>query len=167
MLAENAEKEGSKVETVAGKWVRRLILAVYLLILCYFLFFSELMGRTEGQGDYMYNLVPFREICRFLRHWQVIGLQMTIVNLAGNVLCFVPFGLLIPYNFRHMTHPAGMMALSCLFSVAIETVQLLFQVGCFDVDDILLNTLGGFLGVLCYWLLERKKLYFTAEKGNI
>lgn len=145
------------METVAGKWVRRLILAVYLLILCYFLFFSELMGRTTGQGEYAYNLVPFREIGRFLRHWRVIGLKMTIVNLAGNILCFVPFGLLIPYNFRHMRHPAGAATLSCLFSVAIETVQLLFQVGCFDVDDILLNTFGGLLGVMCYWLFELGK----------
>ncbi len=152
------------MKTVAGKWVRRLTLGVYLLILCYFLFFSELMGRTEGQGSYMYNLVPFREIGRFLRHWQVIGLQMTIVNLAGNVLCFVPFGLLIPYNFRNMIHPAGVTALSCLFSVAIETVQLLFQVGCFDVDDILLNTLGGLFGGLCYWLLEGRKLHISGRK---
>lgn len=132
-------------------------MAVYLLILCYFLFFSEMFGRTQGPEEYAYNLVPFREIGRFVRYWQIIGLEMTIINLAGNVLCFVPFGMLVPYNFERLWHPAGVAALSCLFSAFIETIQLTFRVGCFDVDDIILNTLGGFLGAVGYLVWKKRE----------
>jgi glycopeptide antibiotics resistance protein len=32
------------------------------------------------------------------------------------------------------------------FSLLIETGQLLMEVGAFDVDDLILNTLGGLIG---------------------
>jgi glycopeptide antibiotics resistance protein len=40
--------------------------------------------------------------------------------------------------------------LSFEISVLIEVSQLIFQVGCFDVDDMILNTLGGLLGYLLF-----------------
>ena len=42
-------------------------------------------------------------------------------------------------------------------SVLIEVIQLFSKVGSFDVDDLLLNTIGGCLGyLLCYFLVKRK-----------
>ena len=35
-------------------------------------------------------------------------------------------------------------------SLGVEVMQLLTKVGSFDVDDILLNTVGGVLGFLIY-----------------
>ena len=42
-------------------------------------------------------------------------------------------------------------------SLLVETVQLIAKVGCFDVDDIFLNTIGGMLGYLVYALVQRKR----------
>ena len=47
----------------------------------------------------------------------------------------------------------GCVLLAALFSLAVETVQLFSKVGAFDVDDILLNAIGGFVGWLCYFIL--------------
>ena len=42
-----------------------------------------------------------------------------------------------------------MLILSFLLTLSIETIQLVFKVGSFDVDDMFLNTLGGIAGYLC------------------
>ena len=53
---------------------RRLIagvlFTVYFAVLFYFLFFSEKMGRTYSERAYHYNLVPLKEIMRFIVDWQ-------------------------------------------------------------------------------------------------
>ena len=56
---------------------RRLIagvlFTVYFAVLFYFLFFSEKMGRTYSERAYHYNLVPLKEIMRFIRYRKVVG----------------------------------------------------------------------------------------------
>lgn len=42
-------------------------------------------------------------------------------------------------------------------SLLVETLQLVFRVGCFDVDDMILNTLGGIVGYLLLKLVERRR----------
>lgn len=42
------------------------------------------------------------------------------------------------------------MAYTFLFSLCIETLQLVTKVGVFDVDDLLMNTAGGLAGWVCY-----------------
>lgn len=44
-----------------------------------------------------------------------------------------------------------------LFSLGIETAQLLTKVGAFDVDDIFLNTVGGFVGYVFMKLTRVRK----------
>lgn len=81
-----------------------------------------------------------------MRH--TYGWNVTIVNLVGNVICFMPFGFLIPTISKKKIckNVISVTLLAMLFSLGIETAQLLLKVGAFDVDDIFLNTIGGFLG---------------------
>ena len=79
----------------------RLVLAwtlfiVYMVFLMYFLFFAEIMGRTYIDRDYHYNLTPFREIRRFIVYRRTLGWFAVLSNLLGNVLAFVPFGMILP-----------------------------------------------------------------------
>jgi glycopeptide antibiotics resistance protein len=55
----------------------------------------------------------------------------------------------------------GCVLLTSLFSLAVETVQLFSKVGAFDVDDILLNAIGGLVGWLCYCIFWNP---FTKKK---
>jgi len=43
----------------------------------------------------------------------------------------------------------------------VETIQLVWKVGSFDVDDLILNTLGGVIGYLLFWICNkiRRKIY--------
>ncbi len=61
--------------------------------LAYFLFFSEDFGRgSHLQEEYAYNLVPFKEIRRFIVYWHVVGIRSFLLNIVGNVVGFMPFG---------------------------------------------------------------------------
>ena len=80
-----------------------------------------------------------------------------IINLLGNVLLFIPAGLLIPKLwqkqrnfFRFFFTCAGAIFL-------VETVQLFTLLGSFDVDDIILNLFGMLLGFILYHLKHPKK----------
>lgn len=79
-----------------------------------------------------------------------VGYFASFLNLAGNVIGFLPFGFFLPilgYRFRN----GGLICLLGLtLSLVVETIQLVFKVGCFDVDDLILNTLGAILGYLLF-----------------
>lgn len=135
-------------------WGRRVLFAVYLAGLCYFLLFAETYGRIFGQEIYRYNLVPFKEIKRFWRYREELGIH-SLYNLAGNVLIFLPAGFFIPGLWKQRK---GILFTACLtfeISFLIETLQLILRVGSFDVDDLLLNTLGGVLGCLIMMLMKQ------------
>lgn len=104
-------------------------------------------------------MVPFAEISRYLKYREVLGTRLVLLNLGGNVLGFVPFGILLPVlgaGFRSFWSVTG----RCFgLSLMIELTQLVTHVGCFDVDDILMNTLGGCIGYAVWKLagcLRRK-----------
>lgn len=147
-----------KAKTVKkwGKPVVVGIFVIYLAVLAYFLFFSERYGRGET-GEYHYNLVPLQEIKRFIKYRDVIGWEGFIVNIFGNVLAFAPFGFLLPIVSKQNRSFFCAVLYSFEFSLFIELIQLSFQVGTFDVDDLLMNTIGGMLGYL-FFLTQKKRL---------
>lgn len=132
-----------------------VLFAVYILALCYFMFFAEMFGRTEIGKEYHYNLVLFREIKRFWAYREVLGKMAVWTNLVGNVVGFSPYGFYLPVFFQKVQNWRAVTLLSFLLSLSIETIQLVFKVGSFDVDDLLLNTLGGLLGYLIYWIVKK------------
>ena len=83
---------------------RRLIagvlFTVYFAVLFYFLFFSEKMGRTYSERTYQYNLVPLKEIMRFIRYRKVLGTYAVVLNLVGNIIAFMPFGTFLPIYYE-------------------------------------------------------------------
>lgn len=138
----------------------------YMILLVHFLFFSEEYGRNEPYTTYQYNLELFREIKRYIMYREQIGTLYFSINLLGNVLVFIPFGFLVPVlyreqrkgvNYRGHYLRSGLFVtwLGFLFSLAIETIQLLARVGCFDVDDLFLNTLGVVIGYIIYYISKK------------
>lgn len=127
-----------------------LLFAVYLILLCYFLFIAERMGRSFAERAYHYNLMPFKEIRRFWTYRDTLGFWSVVLNLVGNVVAFIPFGIMLPRLFPRCRKFLLTMLFSFEFSLCVELIQLVGKVGSFDVDDILLNTLGGVLGFLIY-----------------
>ena len=125
----------------------------YLVLLVYVMFLSEDFGRT-GHTGYSYNLVFFREIRRFYEYRKTLGMKAFLLNTAGNVVCFLPFGFFLPVVTRFGERWYRTVFASFLMSLLIETLQLVFRIGSFDVDDILMNLLGTILSAALFFLLR-------------
>lgn len=138
-------KEINKKRIIIAGWI---MFYIYVLLLAYFLFFSERYGRDLVTEEY--NLKLFKEIKRFIKYRNIIGFEGFVVNILGNVLAFTPFGFLLPLLNKAYRKFYLITFISILFSFAIELSQLLLKVGVFDVDDILMNSLGGVLGYLVF-----------------
>lgn len=143
-------------------WVLFLL---YLIALTYFTFFAEALGRGElpgGNAAARFNLIPFREIQRFWIYRERLGMAAFVLNVFGNIVAFMPGGFLLPAISRRCRKWPGVMAVGFCISFMIECTQLLFRVGSFDVDDLLLNVLGVLFGfflnrVVQYWRILKKR----------
>ena len=135
-------------------WGGRVLFLIYLAGLCYFLFFAENYGRVTGIENYRYNLVPFKEIERFWKYRRELGIH-SFHNLAGNILGFMPAGFFIPIMWKDKRGFFFTVCMTFQLSLQAEILQLIFRVGSFDVDDLLLNTFGGMLGYLLLILLKK------------
>ena len=82
--------------TNKSKYRALLSFLIYLILLGYFLFFAESMGRQNHGDEYRYNLILFQEIKRFIYHADILGIKAVAINILGNVVVFMPFGYFIP-----------------------------------------------------------------------
>ena len=148
------------VKKETEKYVRlisRIFFGIYLLLLVYLMFFAEEWGRTMLEGDYRYNLMPFREISRYLKYHRQIGWQRVFWNLLGNIIGFVPYGALLPAMRKKRMGFFKTALLSFELTLFIEVSQLVLRVGSCDVGDMILNTLGGCIGYGIYHLVFQKR----------
>ena len=132
-----------------------ILFLIYVAVLVYVLFFSERYGRTDGNQALRYNLVPLREIRRYLHSRRTLGLRLVLLNLLGNILIFIPFAAILPVLFRGMRKAYRTIGLGILVSLWIETLQLVTRAGSFDVDDILLNAAGCAVGYMIFAVCNR------------
>lgn len=159
------EKEPNKIKVIGT-----LLFIIYIIMMVYFLFFAESMGRTICDREYSYNLVLFKEIKRFIKYRKELGMTAVLTNVFGNIICFIPFGFMLPIISMKMRKSLLVTLVSFELSIVIEVTQLVFKVGSFDVDDLVLNTIGGLIGVLLYKQVEkiyRKWLKKWNEKEKI
>lgn len=136
----------------------------YVLLLVYFLFFSEGYGRTAAEQGYRYNLTPFVEIKRFWVYREQLGVLAVAANLLGNVIGFIPYGFILPI-ISQKTRSAFLIIFSgFLLSLCVEIIQLITKVGCFDVDDLILNTLGAAIGYLAFAVCDHLRRRHYGKK---
>lgn len=76
-------------------------------------------------------------------------------NIIGNALMFVPIGIL--YHFAFDSNEFQTLRFGFLISLSIEFLQMLFHKGYFEIDDILFNTFGTYIGILVY--LQIRKIF--------
>jgi len=139
------------------KWVCFL---AYLLFLGYLLFYSSGFDRVEHE-EYRYNITMFQEIMRYYNLGMRTGnWTLFVMNVIGNIVVFMPIGMFLPSLFSRCRNIFFTTILTLEISLCVELVQLLTKVGSFDVDDLLLNTIGGICGYIVYmvYLITRKVL---------
>lgn len=87
------------------------------------------------------NFTAFKTIQQSLNR---LSSKHTLVNLIGNILIFVPNGILISLLTKNKFISVCISSFG--ISLALECSQVLFSMGAFDVDDLILNVFGGVLG---------------------
>jgi glycopeptide antibiotics resistance protein len=120
----------------------RIALAIILLL--YILFLLDIALFRFQATNPKPNWVPFRMI---MNDWRYGGLGF-VVNFLGNLVAFLPMGALPPLIRTRRTALWQVALFSFLISFMIEAGQYVSGRRVPDVDDLILNTLGGVLGYL-------------------
>lgn len=86
---------------------------------------------------------------------------MARLNILGNIIAFIPFGIYLPYMSKSGIGLIATFLYTFSLSLTIELVQLITRVGSCDVDDVILNTLGGVAGYIIW------RVYVTLRRTYI
>ncbi len=127
---------------------------VYIAIMCHILFFKN-FSLIEIFSDRYYirtlSLVPFKTIKKYCINAGFLN-PLTILNIYGNIVIFIPFGIFISMLIKDKSIKYYSF-LTFITTLSIEIVQYIFALGITDIDDVLLNLIGGVFGILVYKLL--------------
>lgn len=108
------------------------------------------------------NFVPFYSVYYYLISRQE-PLAVGLINVFGNILLFIPFGLLLPLALRRFRTLRSALLVMGLTSLFFEVTQMLLVIGVFDIDDVLFNVAGGLLGYGAFRLLPLKESPVSAS----
>lgn len=98
----------------------------------------------ESNIDNSLLFEPFHAFYAFVKDIQDGRIRIT-GNFIGNIILFVPVGVLLPLTgIGDKCLKTGLMGL-CL-SMMIEATQLATHRGFFEIDDLILNTIGALIG---------------------
>lgn len=132
-----------------------VFLTIYMLLLTYLTFFSKFYGRTIKHRSI--NIIPMRTISEFLTCGY--GMRAVLINLAGNIVAFMPMGFLLPMVFSKLDKLYKVLIAAFLASFIIEVLQCAAGVGASDVDDVILNVAGAAAGWFVHRLLFKRIIF--------
>jgi len=98
----------------------------------------------------LYNLFPFQTIYHYVTHRDQYNFDIWFNNTLGNVLLFIPLGILLPILFRSCQSKVNALGISTAIAVVIELIQLITQSGIADIDSVILRVMGSLIGIITY-----------------
>ena len=133
------------------------IIFIYCLTIFPFPFY--VYPHAVGNPFQLMNLIPFKSIYGSLTHFYYM---VPLRNIGGNILLFMPLGFVLPLRYK-LNKLWKVMFIGFFISLTVEVVQLFTSIRSFDVDDLILNTLGTIIGFVIF-LLFIKIAKFTKRK---
>ena len=143
----------------------KLLFSVYCIWMLWLLF-GQRIGYAHGENfrDYLaqsVNLSPFKTIGNYIYAMRRTSdrelLRHIVINLAGNVVLFIPLGYFLPLNWnRFRGFLKWLLGVSGIIA-AVEVLQMLTRLGSMDVDDLILNLTGAAVGYLIWKRKESVK----------
>lgn len=136
----------------------------YIFLLIKILFLSRVsfqeLFQTQRTLFGSINLIPFHSIMEYISASSDTVKRFAFGNVIGNIVVFIPLGIYVPL-FKKDRRAVVNLLLIFLMSLCIEILQGLLGVGVSDIDDIILNSFGGWIGILGYrallFLLQKEK----------
>lgn len=142
-----------------------LVLISYMLLLTKFVLFKKPPDYIKAHLLHHYgfrsnlhtaNLKPFHTIRMYLA--ADMPVKKAFINLVGNVAGFVPLSILLALLFNSFRYAGRTIFCVFLLSLGFEIFQLISSLGECDIDDIILNTLGGIIGYFLFWVMTKSFL---------
>ena len=103
----------------------------------------------------------------------MVSRAFALSNLLGNIAIFIPMGVYLPLLIRRKSIFVNTVCVA-LISTVVEVLQYIFAVGSADIDDVILNTVGGLIGVSLFRVMElllkdqtKKAVTILAPVGGI
>lgn len=132
-------------------------LAYYFIVLFYCFFLSRNQSATRPEV----NFIPFD----FFRLMKEGNYEYEYYFLMfGNIAVFFPLGLLLTALFNGK-HKILLVILPFVISGGIELLQYIFRYGWPDIDDVIFNVLGFYIGVILKICID--KIIYKVSKGKI
>ena len=111
------------------------------------------------------NLIPFHNIMQYISGGSDTLRRFAFGNVVGNIVIFIPLGIYLPL-FKKDKRVLVNLLFIFIVSLFVEIIQGLLGIGVSDIDDIILNCLGGLIGILGYkfllFILRDEKKVHTA-----
>ena len=145
----SSKKERVKTGMIYGVMILYLILLLFMML---FAVADPISGYSAIRANLRgVSIMPLHSIAQYLQADGGHGAVM--VNLLGNVVMFAPLGFYAT-ALRKDKRILWNLLWVFLFSLSAEIIQYVFARGISDIDDILLNCLGGLLGIFIYKALS-------------
>jgi len=130
------------------------VTVVYSLIAVYFVFLYGIRPIPHPYTileliTHRTNLIPFKSMYEYLHHAGHYNLSYILKFFLGNTAILFPIGMVTAYfsDFSPKTVQQCCI-IGAIIAFIIESVQILLRIGSFDIDCIILRTLGMILGGL-------------------
>ena len=121
----------------------RLILSFFLTVYIYCVLQLTIFSRQAGN----FGGIDWR----FLARWSENDAQKAF--LVANIIMFIPLGVLLPMLCKWTKHIMISLPIAILSSICIEAVQLKYQLGFCQLDDVVANSTGFLIGFLVYLMI--------------
>lgn len=123
----------------------------YVVFLLWLFFGLSAISAIDWHAPRSVNLIPFQTIWGYLSGAIPVPASWAFHNVFGNVAVFIPFGLYLQLMGGKRLRISFLWVVFA--SLFIEMTQFALNVGAADIDDVLLNALGGLIGILLYKLV--------------
>jgi glycopeptide antibiotics resistance protein len=118
-----------------------------IFVISYFIFVVSILFSRNSLGNfYKNNFIPLKTIFWFLT--SKTDIIYKISNLLGNIVIFIPFGAILYFCLHKRVKYIYVFFICFLLVTSLEFFQTKYAVGSFDIDDIILNSMGVTLGIL-------------------
>ena len=120
-------------------WLVKISFVLYFFLLTWIIVFKFRLDITTLRYLRSINLIPFKE--------------NELKEIFINIFLFIPYGMYL----RELSSKKSLtVAMVVLTSFLFELLQYILHIGISDITDIMMNTLGGIIGILFISILEKK-----------
>ncbi|QAA32462.1 VanZ family protein [Clostridium manihotivorum] len=146
-----------------------ILLSIYIITV---ISVTLLPFRSWGAHSPEANLIPvfntLKDMSNIPQNMKVFMIKFWLVNILVNLLLLTPLAIIVPLVFKRFRSSKATVLLGFIVTLSIEVLQYLSafigSARSFDIDDIILNTLGAAIGFYFYRFITKRFIQSKEEQ---